>query len=200
MVEEVMTGADGGGGIAANMTAGINSLVMLISPVGMFIIALVSLILVLRTSHGKRETLVNTFYHHVTRAILSLELFLGEQNADMWDEFRKGIESDTSYTPYLIQSSADNLTYDQMIEVLAVLKGVDEKYEEKLLSYFHNDQFMHAVADSFNFAKDFSMKRKLKLLDSFKHACEWTLSDAKYLEPIFKEQRKKYFRTGRAQK
>ncbi|MGR3984354.1 MAG: hypothetical protein OD817_03720, partial [Gammaproteobacteria bacterium] len=168
------------------MTAGINFLVMLITPIGMFCIALVSLFLVLRTSHKKRETLVNTFYHHITRAIFSLEALLGEKHAGMWKGWRKGIENDASYMPGVIQSSADNLTYDQVIEVLAVLKGVGERDEEKLLSYFHNDQFMHAIADAFNFARDFSAERKLKLLDSFKQTCGDTLADAKYLKPIFK--------------
>jgi len=166
---------------------------MFIIPLGTLVIALVSLLLVFRTSHEKRETLVNAFYHHITRTILSLQSLLGEKNAGMWKELRKRIENEDSYMPYLIQSSADNLTYDQVIEVLAVLEGIGEKEEEKLLSYFHNDQLMHAIADGFNFAIDFPVERKLKALELFKRACTDTLADAEYLKPIFKEHRKKYF-------
>lgn len=161
---------------------------------GMFIIALVSLLFVLHSKRAKRKMLVNAVYHHVMMAIPTLENLCGEKGGGFWKAHRDNIKKDPAYAPFFVQSRADDLTYDLIIESLEVLKGpafgISEEDERKMMEYFHHDKLMHAVADSFSSALHLSTRRKLDLLESFISACNETLNAAKHLEPVLAARRK----------
>ena len=70
-----------------------------------------------RSERRRRRKLVNAVYHHVDRAVNSLE-----GQAEKNETIRQKINADESYTPYVARSSSDDLTYEQIIEVMEWLE------------------------------------------------------------------------------
>ena len=120
----------------------------------------------------RRRKLVNAIYHHATRAIEDLET-LKDRN----DSIREKIEQDESYTPHVVRSTADDLTYDQVIEVMELL---DEREEAVVLSYFHQEAELHAYAASFDleFVRRWPSDRKLALWKAYEKSGKDTLESA----------------------
>ena len=76
-----------------------------------------------------RRKLVNTIYYHTKCAIEALKK-LQDNNQSIQEK----IKNVNSYTPYVPLSSADDLTYEHIIEVM---EWLDEDEEESVSSYFH---------------------------------------------------------------
>lgn len=110
-----------------------------------------------RSSRTKRRKLINAVYYHADLAVSRLE-----GQAESNDIIRQKIKDDRSYTPYGPSSSADDLTYDQIIEMMEWLNSEEERI---MVSYFHSQLGLHALAESFSldFVRDWPQGRKLQL-------------------------------------
>lgn len=120
----------------------------------------------------RRRKLVNAVYHHASKAVRDLET-LKDRN----DSIREKIEQDESYTPHVVRSTADDLTYDQVIEVMELL---NEREEEIVLSYFHHEAELHAFAASFDleFVRRWPSDRKFALWKAYEESTKDTLESA----------------------
>lgn len=116
----------------------------------------------LRSHRIKRQKLVNTVYYHVIQAIDSL------QNQEKGNQtIREKIsQMNSSYTPFVARSPADDLTYDHIIEVM---EWLDKDGEKAVSSYFHAQMGLHALGQSFDldFVRDWPQERKLQLWDAY---------------------------------
>ena len=121
----------------------------------------------------RRRNLVNAVYHHATRAVQDLKEF--KDNAA---SIREKIEKDDSYTPYAILSHPDDLTYDQVIEVMELLNEQDDKI---ILSYFHSESALHAHLQSFDseFVRAWPRDRKMRLWEGCEKYQKETLASAR---------------------
>ena len=130
----------------------------------------------------RRRKLVNAVYHHASKAVRDLET-LKDRN----DSIREKIEQDESYTPHVVRSTADDLTYDQVIEVMELL---NEREEETVLSYFHHEAELHAFAESFDleFVRGWPSGRKLALWQLFEKSQKDTLENATGTVRILKDR------------
>ena len=127
----------------------------------------------IRSSRARRRKLINAVYYHVDLAIRTLQ----EQQKGN-DAIREKIENDESYTPYLVHSPNDDLTYDHVIEVM---EWLDAKGEEAVSSYFHSQQALHALAESFEleFVRNWPPERKLRAWDAYERFRRDTIEHAR---------------------
>lgn len=111
-------------------------------------------------------------YYHVDLAIRTLQ----EQEKGN-EAIREKIENDESYTPYLVRSPNDDLTYDHIIEVT---EWLDAKGEEAVSSYFHSQLALHALAESFKleFVRNWPPERKLRAWDAYERFRRDTIEHA----------------------
>ncbi len=133
--------------------------------------------------HRKRRKLVDAIYHHTNDAVNSLE---GARHAN--NEARKEIRKNRFYTPYVPRSDADDLTYDQIIELMELL---NEQESSTLLSYFHHEAELHAYAQSFDLelVRGWRSARKLSLWKRYEASMEDTLKYAVATRDVLKRLR-----------
>ena len=136
-----------------------------------------------QNSRRRRRKLVNAVYYHVDLAIRSLQ----EQEKDN-EAIREKFENDESYTPYLVRSPNDDLTYDHVIEVM---EWLDPEGEEAVSSYFHSQQALHALAESFKleFVRNWPPERKLRAWDAYERFRRDTIEHARRTEEALEERR-----------
>lgn len=116
----------------------------------------------LRSHRKKRQKLVNTIYYHVIQAIDNL------QNQEKGNQtIREKIDQmNSTYTPFVARSPADDLTYEHIIEVM---EWLNKDGEQAVSSYFHAQMALHALGQSFDldFVRDWPQERKLRLWDAY---------------------------------
>ena len=140
----------------------------------------------IRSYGRKRRKLVNAIYYHAKMAVASLEI--QKDNND-------------SYTPYAPYSPADDVTYEQIIELMGYLpkrkcpfnrkkeKAMRRKMEQDISSYFHWQARFHAIAQSFHSESigKWAPERKLQLWmlceESLEEALEFAKKTRDVLEP-----------------
>ncbi len=105
----------------------------------------------------RRQKLVNAVYHHVDRAVTSLK-----EQEEKNETIRQNIKDDETYTPYVVHSSSDDLTYEQIIEVM---EWLEEGEEREVVTYFYDQSSLHAIAESLGleFVRRWPSDRKLRL-------------------------------------
>lgn len=137
-----------------------------------------------RSSRTRRRKLINAVYYHADLAVGRLE-----GQAESNDTIRQKIEENESYTPYGPRSSADDLTYDQIIEVM---EWLDSEEERIVASYFHSQLGLHALAESFtlDFVRSWPQKRKLQLWDLCEEYQQRTLRYARNVRSILDDKRR----------
>lgn len=137
----------------------------------------------MQSHRRKRQKLVNTVYYHVRHAIDTLQ---EQQKGNK--SIREKISNDSSYTPYVASSPADDLTYDHIIEVM---EWLDEKGEEAVSFYFHAQMGLHALGKSFDleFVRGWSPDRKLRLWEFFEEYQKNTLKYAGKAKNILEKHR-----------
>ena len=122
-------------------------------------------------------------YYH---ASITMELFQ-EFLVDL-DRVQQSIKEDINYTPFVVQSDENDLTYRDMIEIMAWLKGKEE--EEVVLRYYHEQMTFHALARGFNseiVRGSWSQERKLYLLEKCRKSAKDTIDYAKETMRILKK-------------
>ncbi len=137
-----------------------------------------------QSRHRRRRKLLNAIYHHATRAMESLS---EQQKANRG--IRKTIESDESYTPYVVAvSPANELVYDQVIEAMEWLNPADEK---TMLRYFHSQSNLHALGQSFNsdFVRSWNRERKLAMWSILEKELDGTLQHARAVKSLLHAKR-----------
>ena len=159
-----------------------------IASLGIATIAALFSIYTFSTSHRKRrKKLINAVYYHVKET----KEWLGHSSRkEKHEAIRKKIEEGKGYMPYPVFSSADDLSYEHIIEAMEWLSskktGGGESEEELLSRYFH--QYMHFRAYLSSFEKyllmDWPTDRKLAIWQGFANAQEKTLNYANKLMPI----------------
>ena len=130
----------------------------------------------------KRRKLVNTVYYHTKYAVEALQD--QQKNNHLIQE---EIENDNSYTPYAGSSSADDLTYEHVIDVMECL---DEDGERAVSSYFYNQTILNVLGQSFEkeFVRGWTKERKLKLWKKHEEYQKKTLKDAKETMKVLKKK------------
>lgn len=126
-----------------------------------FCSATVTIIFIFYNRKRKRRELIDAVYYHAQVAIETLEKQKGANKT-----IREKIKKDKSYAPYAAVSSANDITYDQVIGVMEWLKKQNKDEEkEAILYYFHMQAALHATAMSFHleFVREFSSERKKEL-------------------------------------
>lgn len=150
----------------------------------------------IRSYVRKRRKLVNAIYYHAKMAVASLEI-----QKDNNKSIRDKIENDGSYTPYAPYSPADDVTYEQIIELMGYLpkrkcpfsrkkeKAMQREREQDISSYFHWQARFHAIAQSFHSESigKWAPERKLQLWmlceESLEKALEFAEKTRDILEP-----------------
>lgn len=89
-----------------------------------------------------RRKIINAVYHHVNTAVCNLQ-----EGKKKHSEIRKRIQTAQPYTPYLVRSPNDDLTYDHIIKIMEWLDSREE--EDAVLSYFHSQALLHSLAGVF---------------------------------------------------
>ena len=90
----------------------------------------------------RRRRLVHAIYHHANKATDAI------REAQEYNEsVRNAIRLQKSYLPYIPRSNADDLAYDQIIEVMELLNQTEG---DAILEYFHAEMKLHAIAASFD--------------------------------------------------
>lgn len=127
-----------------------------------------------RSRINRRRRLARAVYHHAAFA------------ERLFDEFLKGYDSlerritaeGSTFTPFTVPSPTNDLTYEQIIEVMDWLEG---EGQEKVLGYYHYQMIFHATALSFNseYARELSQDRKRRLLEMCKTSAQDAMRDAK---------------------
>ena len=149
-----------------------SSVVVVLTPLVALTALGLSMYNLLRSARRRRQKLVNAIFYHAELAAKTLE----EQrnnNAAVEEE----IKNDASYTPYTPVSTADDLTYDQVIEVM---EWLDLEDEEIVSSYFHSQMTLHASMQSFHseYVRSWHWHRKLKLWKFIEKSQEEALKNA----------------------
>lgn len=151
------------------------------------VVSLMAVILSFRTlqrsERRRRSKLVNAVYHHADMAVENFEEQQGRNHA-----IRQKIKGDGSYTPYVAYSSADDLTYDQVIELMECLKVKEEK---DVLFYFYYQMDYHALGQSFNseYVRGWPQGRKLQLWEHWERTGQHALGYAKKTRRILEQYR-----------
>ncbi len=111
-----------------------------------------------------------------------------EGQAEKNETIRQKINADESYTPYVARSSSDDLTYEQIIEVM---EWLDEEEEKSVASYFHSQSSLHAIAESLEleFVRSWPSDRKLQLWKTYEKYEENTLTYARETREVLKNKR-----------
>ena len=93
-------------------------------------------------------------------------------------DHRKKIDEQTDYMPLVVRTDTDNLTYDQIIEVMELL---DDQEEQDVLYYFHHEADLHAYASSFDleFVRRWPAERRLQLWEEYEKSQRKTLEYVK---------------------
>lgn len=130
-----------------------------------------------------RRKLVNTIYYHTKCAIEDLQK--RQKNNHV---IQAKITNDNSYTPYLASSSADDLTYEHIIDVM---EWLDEDGERAVSSYFHTQMVLSALGQSFDkeYVRGWTPDRKLELWKVYEKYQEETLKHAKETMKILEAHR-----------
>ena len=135
------------------------------------------------SNRRRRRKLVNAIYHHAALA----ESTLKEQQKRL-EEIEDKIGNEESYTPYVPRSPADDLTYDQIIEVM---EWLDKSGEEAVSSYFHHQMGLHAIAQSFDldFVRNWPSDRRLSMWKGYKYYLEKTIKYSSRTRSILESKR-----------
>ena len=142
------------------MTELIAALLLFVAALSL-LVAVLSLLLnwynISRVYGMNRRKIINAVYHHVNKAVCNLQE--GEKGHSI---VRERMKTDQFYTPYLVRSPDDDLTYDHIIEVMEWLDSREE--EETVLSYFYSQELLHSLAGVFEleFVKGWPLRRKLE--------------------------------------
>lgn len=93
---------------------------------------------------------------------------------------------DPSYTPYIPRTDVDDLTYDQILEVMELLNRKDG---EVVLLYFHYEADLHAYAKAFDldFVRAWPSERKLKMWREYEKSQRETLKYARETACVLKK-------------
>lgn len=166
-------------------------IVKLITPIIAGLAFLLSWYNFIRSSRARRRKLINAVYYHVDLAIRTLQ----EQEKGN-EAIREKIENDESYTPYLVHSPNDDLTYDHVIEVM---EWLDAKGEEAVSSYFHSQQALHALAESFKleFVRNWPPERKLRAWDAYERFRRDTIEHARQAKEALEGEKASQHRWGK---
>ena len=147
----------------------------------------------IRSYGRRRRKLVNAIYYHAKMAVASLEI-----QKDNNDSIREKIKNNDSYTPYAPYSPADDVTYEQIIELMGYLprkrwsfnrkkeKAMQREMEQDISSYFHWQARFHAIAQSFHSESigKWNPERKLQLWILCEESLEKALEYAKKTRDI----------------
>ena len=130
-----------------------------------------------------RRKLVDTIYYHTKYAI---EAFQYQQKKNHL--IQEKIKSNNSYTPYGAHSSADDLTYEHVIDVM---EWLDEDGEKAVSSYFYTQMVLSALGQSFDkeFVRGWTPDRKLELWKVCEKYQEETLKYAKEAMKVLEAHR-----------
>ncbi len=128
-----------------------------------------------RSERRRKQELVNAVYHHVDEAIDRLD---NEEREKRNETIRQKIKSDESYTPYVVRSASDDLTYDH---ITGVMEWLDEQGEKAVASYFYSQSSLHATEESFDsdYVRSWPVVRKLQLWNLYVKYQEETLRNAR---------------------
>lgn len=131
-------------------------------------------------SRTKRRKLFDAIYH----PIRVTGEFLLEQPANN-DKIRRRISENPDYTPYPAGSSADDLTYNLVIELLEVLNLADED-AQIVLSYFHSQAIYHEIMAGFDsdYVRGWTTERKLEMWDAGMEYQTKTLESARRAQEV----------------
>ena len=88
----------------------------------------------------------------------------------------------------MFSSPADDVTYDQIIEIM---EWLDESEEEAVSSYFHNQVSLHAIAQSFDleFVRNWHSDRKLRMWEGYEDYLVRTITYASETKRVLKPKR-----------
>ena len=122
-----------------------------------------------RSNRRRRQKLVNAIFYHAELAVDLLEKQRSNNAA-----IEEKIRNDASYTPYVPVSTIDDLTYNQIIEVM---EWLDWEGEKIVSSYFHSQMTLHASMQSFRseYVRSWPSHRKLELWKFCEEAQKETL-------------------------
>jgi len=135
-------------------------------------------------SRTKRRKLFDAIYYH----ILVTGDFLLEQPANN-DKIRRRISERPDYTPYPAGSSADDLTYDLVIELLEVLDLTDGD-ARIVLAYFHFQSIYHEIMARFDsdYVRSWTTERKLEMWDASVEYQAKTLAAARQAREVLERR------------
>lgn len=154
---------------------------------------LLSLHKFLEPRRTREKMLKKAVWHHAKR---SLKLINDELSDEILDSVRKRIQEgeSESYTPYMVPfSPSDEITYEQVIEVMGYLSKKDGKSKEgekedgeKVLDYFYSQSSLYAMGRSFDsdFVRSWAQDRKLKLWEKFEFYTRKTSEHAEEVEAL----------------
>ncbi len=137
-----------------------------LTPLTAFSALILSLYNWTQSRRWKRRKLVNTIYYHTKYAIEALR---DQQKKNHL--IQEKIKNNNSYTPYVPRSSADDLTYEHIIDVM---EWLDEDGEKSVSSYFYTQMGLHALAQTFDteFVRGWPQKRNCNCGDFTKNISE----------------------------
>ncbi len=154
-----------------------------LTPLTAFSALILSLYNWTQSRRWKRRKLVNTIYYHTKYAIEALR---DQQKKNHL--IQEKIKNNNSYTPYVPRSSADDLTYEHIIDVM---EWLDEDGEKSVSSYFYTQMGLHALAQTFDteFVRGWPQERKLQLWRFYEEYQRNTLKYAQRTHDILHNHR-----------
>lgn len=125
--------------------------------------------------HLRPRECARAVYYHAEMAVHIIKEVLVK-----FDEMERRISADAStYTPFIVASQEDNLTYDQIITVMALLKQRKKPVPYKPILYFyyyHNSFDAHVQSFNTEYVRSyFSQKRKNELLAGCREIARGTI-------------------------
>lgn len=123
----------------------------------------------------RRQALINAVYHHVDKAI---EILNDPSRSVANSAARAEIQNNPEYTPHILHSADDDLTYEHII---GVMEWLDYAGEKAVANYFYDQSALHSIAESFGseYVRNWPTARKLKLFDLYVTRGQDTLTSAK---------------------
>lgn len=122
----------------------------------------------------RRQALANAVYHHVDKAIEILDdpSISAANSAAIAD-----MQNDSKYTPYMLHSADDDLTYEH---VIGVMEWLDYAGEKAVADYFYAQSALYSIAESFGseYVRSWPTARKLKLFNLYVTQEQKTLTSA----------------------
>lgn len=140
-----------------------------------------------QTERRRRRALANAVYHHVDKAI---EILNDPSISTANCAARAKIQKNAKYTPNILHSADDDLTYEHII---GVMEWLDYEGEKAVANYFYAQSSLTSIAESFRseYVQNWPIDRKLNLFDLYVAQENETLAAARKARAALEKKVKK---------